>query len=194
MSIRQGDAQSTFQRGIMKTAFVLMLSVAASFAAERPAEPKPVKDPDARVQTDKTGEVKRLGSVTWDLDAHKLVWVVEKGSMVNGEFVPTSEQRYAISPDQARMIVEDEERGFDGQEAVSLHKLLDVLSLYCAESVVWWDEGQGTPGTKMPTNDSEKPAKPELKDGKPVKVGSPEPPKKPKYRVPDDHIIARAQW
>jgi hypothetical protein len=180
----------------MKSAFVLMLSfAAASFAADpQPADPKPVKETDARVQTEKTGEVKRLGSVTWDLDAHKLVWVVQKGAMVNGEFVPSSEQRYSISPDQARMMVSDEERGFDGQEAVSLHRLLDVLSLYCAESVVWWDDGQGTPVTNMPSNGTEKPAKPEMKDGKPVKVGEPEPPKKPKYKVPEDHIIARARW
>jgi hypothetical protein len=24
-----------------------------------------------------------------------------------------------------------------------LHKLLDTLAIYCAESVVWWDQGQG---------------------------------------------------
>src|SRR3954447_1071196 len=166
----------------MKTALVLMFSfVAASLAADFKANP--VKEPDIRSST---GEVKRLGSVTWDLESHKLVWVVQKGSMVNGEFVATSEQRYAISPDQARMMVEEEERGFDGQEAVSLHRLLDVLSLYCAESVVWWDDGQGTPATSRPT--TEKP-KSETKDGVPVKVGSPEPAKKPKYKVPDDHIL-----
>lgn len=173
----------------MKTAFVLMLSfAAASFAAD----PKPVRETDPRAPVEKTGEVKRLGSVTWDLESHKLVWVVQKGSMVNGEFVATSEQRYAISPDQARMMVAEEERGFDGQEAVSLHKLLDVLSLYCAESVVWWDEGEGTPATGAPTNGPQKP-KSETKDA-PVKVGSPDPPKKPTYKAPDDHIIARARW
>jgi hypothetical protein len=177
----------------MKSAFVLTLTLAAaSFAADQPATPQPVKEPDARVQTDKTGEVKRLGSVTWDLESHKLVWVVQKGAMVNGAFVPSSEQRYAISPDQARMMVEQEERGFDGKEAVSLHRLLDVLSMYCAESVVWWDEGQGTPVDSTPTNGTE-PSNPELKDGKPVKVGSPEPSKKPKYRVPEDQIIARVR-
>ena len=126
--------------GLMKTAFVLVLSLAsAGFAADQyPA----AKEPQSRTPSNATGEVKRLGSVTWDLDAHKLVWVVQKGSMVNGEFVAASEQRYSISPDKAKMIVADEERGFDGKEAVTLHKLLDTLSLYCAESVVWWDEGQ----------------------------------------------------
>lgn len=170
----------------MKTAFVLMLSFAgASFAADT----KPVKEPDTRMQSEKTGEVKRLGSVTWDLESHKLVWIVQKGSMVNGEFVPTSQEKYAISPDRARMIVAEEERGFDGQEAVSLHRLLDVLSLYCAESVVWWDEGQGDPGGK-PTNNLEKPKT----DGKekPVRVGQPDEEKKPKYKAPAGHIIARA--
>jgi hypothetical protein len=169
----------------MKTAFVLALSLAAACFA---ADPKPAaKEPQSQAPSNPTGEVKRLGSVTWDLDAHRLVWVVQKGAMVNGEFVPASEQKYIISPDKARMIVADEERGFDGKEAVSLHKLLDTLSLYCAESVVWWDEGQGTPAESRPSNGVEKPSGKE----KPVKVGQPETEKKPQYKVPANQIIAR---
>lgn len=173
----------------MKTALVLLLSfAAASFAADPKPNPNAAKEPDNRLQAGKNGEVKRLGSVTWDLDAHKLVWVVQKGAMVNGEFVPSSEQKYAISPDKARMAVSDEERGFDGDEAVSLHRLLDVLSLYCAESVVWWDEGQGTPMNGKPGNTD----KPKLDNGeRPVRVGQPED-KKPKYKVPADQVVAMA--
>ena len=58
------------------------------------------------------------------------------------------------------MAKSEEQRGFGEQEAVALHKLLDTLSLYCAESVVWWDRGQGRPlqpGHK-PTAQPEKPA------------------------------------
>jgi len=175
----------------MKTALVLMFSfVAASFAADFKASP--AKEPDIRSST---GEVKRLGSVTWDLDSHKLVWIVQKGAMVNGEFVPASEQKYEISPDKAAMMVAQEERGFDGDEAVSLHHLLDVLSLYCAESVVWWDEGEGTPTTapKQPTNRQEKP-KTDKSDPKPVKVGQPGENKRPKYKVPDTHMVARVEY
>ena len=160
----------------MKTAFVLVLSLAAAcFGADQhPAAKEPKAAP--------TGEVKRLGSVTWDLDAHKLVWVVQKGSMVNGQFVAASEQKYSISPDKAKMFVADEERGFDGQEALTLHKLLDTLSLYCAESVVWWDEGRGSNGIDKPKTDGK---------GNPVKVGQPAEQKKPTYKVPADQIIAR---
>ena len=183
----------------MKTALVLMLSLAgASFAADSKADP--VKEPDTRLKSDKTTEeVKRLGSVTWNLDSHKLVWVVQKGAMVNGEFVPASEQKYEISPDSAVMAVAEEMRGFDDNEAVSLHHLLDVLSLYCAESVVWWDEGQGAPLDKAP---AAQPAKPKTEkndknnkvdpSGKPVRVGQPEQNKKPKYKVPEDHMVALA--
>lgn len=164
----------------MKTVLVLLFSFAAASSA---ADPKPVKAPDAG--SARPQEVKRLGSVTWDLEAHKLVWVVQKGAMVEGKFVPASEQRYEIAPDDAVMAVAEEARGFDGDEAVSLHRLLDVLSLYCAESVVWWDEGQGTPVTKP---------KPDVKKGeKPVKVGQPDPPRKPKYKVPADHVVAMAK-
>jgi len=173
---------------MMKTVFVLLLSCAAIFAAD--PKTSPVKEPDMGSKA----EVKRLGSVTWDLEAHKLVWIVQKGAMVNGEFVPSSEQRYAISPDQARMMVSEEERGFDGDEAVSLHHLLDVLSLYCAESVVWWDEGQGAPVTVKPSTPTNRQEKPKMdKNEKPVKVGQPEETKKPKYKVPENQIVARVQ-
>jgi hypothetical protein len=93
--------------------------------------------------TPQAGEKKRLESVTWDLKTHKLVWVVAKGKMQGSDFIVTGSDRYEISPDEAVMQVADEKRGFATQEAVSLHKLLDTLSVYCAESVVWWDEGQG---------------------------------------------------
>jgi hypothetical protein len=84
------------------------------------------------------------------------------------------------------MAVGEEAREFDGDEATALHHLLDVLSVYCAESVVWWDEGQGTP-VKAPA------AKPDTKGDKPVKVGQPDPERKPKYKVPVDHIVAMAK-
>ncbi len=170
----------------MKTALVLLLSFAAAGFA---ADPTPVKEPDAKSANPE--EVKRLGSVTWDLNSHKLVWVVQKGKMVEGKFVGASEQRYEIAPDDAVMAFQDEARGFDGDEAVSLHHLLDVLSLYCAESVVWWDEGQGTP-VPNGVQPSAKPKSDETGD-KPVKVGHPAPERKPKYKVPDDHIIAEAK-
>jgi hypothetical protein len=111
----------------VKTALILFISFGAISCAQE-------KKPDA---------LKRLESVTWDLKNHKLVWVVQKGSEVNGKFVASSEDRYEISPDDAIMAFSEEKRGFTEQEAASLHKLLDTLSLYCAESVVWWDQGEG---------------------------------------------------
>lgn len=111
----------------MRTALVLLLSIAAvSCAQER-----------------KSDESKRLASVTWDLKAHKLIWEVQNGKEVDGEFQSSSSSRYEISPDDAVMQVLRERRGFTPAEAKSLHRLLDTLSLYCAESVVWWNQGQG---------------------------------------------------
>lgn len=174
----------------MKTALILLLScAAASFAAD----PKPVKNP--AINPPQSEEVKRLASVTWDLGSEKLVWIVQKGSMVNGEFVPSSEQKYEISPDKAIMAVAQEQRGFDDDEAQALHHLLDILSVYCAESVVWWDEGQGKPVT--PQAHPSAPGAPgtpgksdkNTVDQKPVRVGQPEP-AKPKYKVPDTDYIA----
>ena len=86
---------------------------------------------------------KRLESVTWDLKSHKLMWVVQRGKVENGKFTTVSKDTYEITPDDAVMAFSDERRGFTKEEAKSLHQLLDTLSLYCAESVVWWDQGQG---------------------------------------------------
>lgn len=111
------------------------------------------------------GAVKRLDSVTWDLNTHKLVWVVQTGSEETGSFVPGASAKYEISPKDAVMAFGEEKRGFTPEEASSLNDLLNVLSLYCAESTVWWDQGQGTPVDKKST-----PAAP---TGKPVKVSWP---------------------
>jgi hypothetical protein len=180
----------------MKTALVLSLTLTAALFAADP-KPNPVKAPEKLPPE----EVKRLGALTWNPDAHKLVWVVQKGTMVNGEFVPSGEQKYEISPDNAVMSVAQEQRGFDNDEAVTLHHLLDVLSLYCAESVVWWEEGQGTPVTPgahppNPGTPGDKPRtdpKAEPKTDRPVRVGQPAPAPKPKYQVPASQMVAEAQ-
>ena len=117
--------------------------------------------------------------------------------MVNGEFVRSSEEKYEISPDRATMATTAETRGFDDNEAATLHHLLDVLSLYCAESVVWWDEGQGTPlppGAKPagPHHSNPDVKTPDATGQKPVKVGEPPRPEKPKtYHVPDADYVAQ---
>ncbi len=176
----------------MKTGLVILLSLtAAAFAQDAK---QPVKNPPPAQNQPEL--VKKLGSVTWDLENHKLVWVVQKGTMKDGDFVPASEERYEISPDEATMANSDEKRGFDDGEAESLHHLLDVLSLYCAESVVWWDQGEGTPidpnaapdkPSRRP-NHTTKPADKSTGD-KPVKVKEPEQ-KKPVYKVPDSALVA----
>jgi hypothetical protein len=99
----------------------------------------------ACAQDTKPAASRRLESITWDLKAERLVWVVQTGSTVDGKFAPAAEQRYEISPADAVMAYSDQKRGFTQQEAASLRHLLDVLSLYCAESVAWWDDGQGEP-------------------------------------------------
>ena len=156
----------------MRTALALLLSVAAvSCAQER-----------------KSDESKRLASVTWDLKAHKLIWEVQNGKEVNGAFQSTSSARYEISPDDAVMQVLNERRGFTPAEAKSLHRLLDTLSLYCAESVVWWNQGEGE---RLEDADPSKPRLPKPHHATPEprreKVGQPE----PKDSTPD-RLVAKA--
>ncbi len=169
----------------MKNAAVLLLSLAA-FAVAQDKAPETVK---------------RLDSVTWDLNTHKLVWVVQTGTHVDGEFVPSASSRYEVSPDEASMMFADEKRGLTEEEASSLHNLLDILSLYCAESTVWWDKSKTDSEGRVPMEQkTTTTAKP---DGKPVKVDQPQQPKveqpqpqaQPKripVRVLDGNMVAQA--
>ncbi len=136
---------------------------------------------------DSNPEIKRLQSVTWDLATHKLVWNVEKGSIKDGEFVPATVVKYEVSPDEAFMAFGGEQKSFGLQEAVALHRLLDTLSMYCVESVVWWnkkdagsdpesDPSNAAPGLitkpdREPRQERKPEAKPKVPDAKPVKVG-----------------------
>ncbi len=161
----------------MKTALVLLLSFAAASWAQ---DPKPK-------------EIKKLGSVTWNLQTHQLIWVVQKGTNVDGAFVPSSEDRYEILPDDAVMAFSNEKRAFTEDEATSLHHLLDVLSMYCAESVVWWDQGQGVPldPSGKPAAPQKQPAQPGKPGDKPVKVQEPQPKSVPPVnRVSADDLVA----
>jgi hypothetical protein len=178
----------------MKTALVLLLSFgSAVMAADNEKEPKAPATKAAAEQS--SGQVKKLGSVTWDLASHKLVWVVQNGTMQDGEFVPGTQVRYEISPDEAVMAASGQLRGFDDQEAVWLRRLLDVLSLYCAESVAWWDEGQGTPvgpGEK-PSGKPGRRTTPDQPNGKkPVRVNEPQP-GAPVYHIPEGALVAALQ-
>jgi hypothetical protein len=123
----------------MKTTLILLLSCAAFVSAQdqKTAPPTPSSPP----AQDDSQELKRLASVTWDLDTHKLVWVVQKGVDRDGQFVVQSTDRYEVSPSDAFMALKEEKRGIAGDEASSLHDLLGVLSLYCVESTVWWENG-----------------------------------------------------
>ncbi|HLK69729.1 MAG TPA: hypothetical protein VKU19_40145 [Bryobacteraceae bacterium] len=169
-------------------ACVLLACSAALFAAD--PQSKPVKDP---APDSNQGVVKKLGSVTWDLESHKLVWVVQSGTMVNGRFAALSEQKYEISPEEATMGVTGEKRGLNDIEAASLQRLLDVLSVYCAQSSVWWDAGLGDPIDEKPTGAPPQKQVTPPDAQKPVKVG--EPSGRP-ARVPlqDNEIVARVRF
>lgn len=53
---------------------------------------------------------------------------------------------YVINVGQSRMEVEGGKRGFDDpEEAGKISAVLDAVSQYVAESVVWWDRGKGLP-------------------------------------------------
>jgi hypothetical protein len=171
----------------MKTALTLLLSCASLVLAQ---SPQPNAEP---VQT-----IKRLASVTWDLDTHKLVWVVQKGTEVNGEFVASSTDRYEVSPEDAVMASKDEKRGLAQEEAGSVTDLVNLLSLYCAESTDWWEQGSPAEETaapkQAPTAPDSKKAAPSAVPSteKPTRVDEKQQPKDPSPRIPGTLVAMNA--
>ncbi len=153
------------------SALVIVSCFALALAADS-KKPTPQREGSADRMVQPKEPLRKLASLTWDLDTHKLVWVVQKGDRQNGKFVSSSEERYEISPDQAMMELSGEKRLFDDQEAVQLRRLLDTLSVYCAESVAWWEQGEGTPVQENePRENNKKPAEPSKPpQTKPTKV------------------------
>jgi len=178
----------------MKTAMILLLSCAGLSLAQ---DSKPSSQPVV---------IKRLASVTWDLDTHKLVWVVQKGTEVDGEFVALKSDKYEVSPELAVMASKDEKRGLGQEETGSVTDLVNLLSLYCAESTDWWEQGSPAEEAAVPKSgqkgaDPQKPAQqpahqparqPEHPSGKPTRVGEPDPKNTGQPRVPGTLVAANA--
>jgi hypothetical protein len=167
----------------MKTALILILSCASlSLAQDTQPEPQPVA-------------VKKLASVTWDLNTHKLVWVVQAGTVVDGAFVPLASKRYEVSPEDAYMASKDEKRGLGEEEAGSLTDLVNLLSLYCAQSTDWWEQGSpAAEETAVPKSEQKgaEPKTPVSPSEKPTHVGEPDRKSTPAPRIPGTLIAANA--
>jgi hypothetical protein len=166
----------------MKTALILMLSCASLSLAQD-------SKPDSQAVV-----VKRLASVTWDLNTHKLVWVVQKGAEVDGAFVPLASDRYEVSPEEAFMAAKGEKRGLGEEEAGSLTDLVNLLSLYCAQSTDWWEQGSSADETAAPKSDQKgvEPKTPATPSEKPTHVGEPDRKSTPAPRIPGTLVAANS--
>jgi hypothetical protein len=167
----------------MKTALILMLSCASLSLAQ---DPKPNSQPVV---------VKRLASVTWDLNTHKLVWMVQKGTEVDGEFVPLASKRYEVSPEEAYMASKDEKRGLGEEEAGSVTDMVNLLSLYCAESTDWWEQGSPAASETAAPKSQQKGAEPKTPASpgeKPTHVGEPDGKSTPAPRIPGTLVAANS--
>lgn len=138
-----------------------------------------------------------MGPVTWDSQNQKLAWTVEKGEQKDGKFVPSSQQKYEISPQDAMMAFQGQQRGFTQQEAAWLKHLLDVLTVYCAESVVWWNDGEGQPASpgqpngKPPSQQEQPGADRSDPDNQPQPITAPANPQRPIVILPGQ-LVAQA--
>jgi len=147
----------------MKTALALLLLASLGIAEEQKEEQKVVAPDNGPTAA------KRIKSITWDLQNQQLSWVVEDGTSKDGKFTAASETRYEISPKDRAMSVQGQKRAFTQDEAEWLQHVLNVITMYCAESVVWWLDGdkpdQGSPNKTSPQDKA-----PEQPASKPTRV------------------------
>ncbi|MEB2361577.1 MAG: hypothetical protein OZ929_09570 [Bryobacterales bacterium] len=124
----------------------------------------------ARAQDEKKTEARRLESVTWNSMEHKLTWVIATGEKRGKQpFKSISHQTYTIQMDKAVMTFEGQQRKFSPQEAVTVHRILDLISKYAVDSTVWWDAGQGIPLDKDGEPRPDFKTDPEIPKAEPVK-------------------------
>ena len=88
---------------------------------------------------------RRLESITWHADTHKLTWVVEHGTGAYQSFKGEGKKHYEIDLDAATMTFEGQTRTFTHEEATAVHAGMNTLVRYAIESVIWWEEGKGDP-------------------------------------------------
>ncbi|HYO81735.1 MAG TPA: hypothetical protein VES20_10055 [Bryobacteraceae bacterium] len=89
-------------------------------------------------------KARRLESVTWNPVDHKLTWVVIDGSLADkGKFEGSRRITFSIDMDEATMSTDGEDRRFSKMEATSVHRLMDMVAKYAAESTLWWEAGEG---------------------------------------------------
>lgn len=117
-------------------------------------------------------ESRRLESITWNPVDHKLTWTVSLGASNQGKFEGAKKFTYEIKMDQAMMTVDGEDRRFSKTEAVSVHRLMDLVAKYAAESTLWWEAGEGEPigkegGSSRVDRKKTRPRNPELLPDRP---------------------------
>jgi hypothetical protein len=132
----------------MQARQIILLSAALIAAvALAIARPQTAATPDHKEPGEKQ---KQLVSVTFNLLDFKLRWDLAEGTVDDkGEFrIDKLLGQQEINPDEATMTVNGETRKFSEREASSLRRMLATLARYCAESTIWFEEGNGEPVNK----------------------------------------------
>lgn len=89
---------------------------------------------------------RQLESVTIRIEPCRLVWTVSEGRREDGKYVPERLIDYAIDLHDATMVLDSaptDVRHFEEEEAAAVHRLVEALSQYAAESTVWYEMGKG---------------------------------------------------
>jgi hypothetical protein len=91
----------------------------------------------------KQHEMRRVEKIHLDPSQCILTWTVSRGEMRDGQYVPKGKgDTYQIAFHKAEMTHNGVTYKFSEQEAVSVHKVMLLVSRYAAESVDWFEQRQ----------------------------------------------------
>ena len=92
----------------------------------------------------KPASLRRVEMITLDPADCKLRWTVSRGEMRDGKFVASGKSdAYEIAFHEAEMTHSGVTRKFSEEEAANVHKVMQAVSRYTAESVDWFEQQQG---------------------------------------------------
>jgi hypothetical protein len=93
-------------------------------------------------QPSTTGLIRRLESVSWDPIHQQLSWVMSVWDPQSSTSKPAKQELYSADLVGAEMKFEGEHRSFDETEAHNVRTLMQLISLYAAQSTVRWRNGE----------------------------------------------------
>jgi hypothetical protein len=83
----------------MKTALIIIASLTLpALVAQAQTTTVEKNAPNVEKSAPEPDQLRRLDSVSWDLKSHTLRWTVQKGTEVDGKFIPSGKSGTRLRP------------------------------------------------------------------------------------------------